>query len=158
MDIFLLILALVCLITGFVGSIVPALPGPPLSWVGLLLLKFSRFGAGITWSWVFIFALVVILVTILDYVIPVWGTRKFGGTKAGIWGTTIGLFVGLFWSPAGIILGPFIGAFIGELLAGNTGQHSFKAAFGSFIGFLLGVGLKLIVCTWIAGYCLVQLF
>ncbi len=158
MDIFLLILIFICLIIGFIGSIVPTLPGPTISWAGLLLLKLSRFGADITWTWIVVFASIVIIITILDYIIPVWGTKKFGGTKAGIWGTTIGLFAGLFFSPVGIILGPFLGAFIGELLVGNSEKHSLKAAFGAFIGFLFGIGLKLIVCIWIAGYCLIQLF
>ena len=157
MDYFLLIMAVLCLLTGLAGSILPALPGPPISWVALLLLKFSRFGAEVTWIWVAIFAGVVILVTVLDYVVPVWGAKKFGGTKAGVWGTVIGLIAGMLILPWGIILGPFLGALIGELIAGNSGGHSLKAAFGAFIGFLFGVGLKLFACTWIAVYFVIKL-
>ena len=157
MDYFLLIMAILCLLAGFIGSILPALPGPPLSWVGLLLLKFSRFGAEVTWIWIAVFAGVVILVTVLDYVVPIWGTKKLGGTKAGSWGATIGLIIGMFFSPWGIILGPFLGAFVGELMAGNSGEHSLKAAFGAFIGFLFGVGLKLVACVWIAVYFVMKL-
>lgn len=158
MDIFLLITGIIFVIVGFVGCVAPVLPGPPISWVGLLLLKFTRFGADITWTWILILAAVVALVTILDYVVPAWGTKKFGGTAAGTWGSTIGLLVGLFFSPVGIIIGPFIGAFIGELLAGKSTKHSLRAAFGAFFGFLLGIGLKLIACAWIAVYFFMQLF
>ncbi len=156
MDIFLLIVAILCLIIGFAGSVLPALPGPPISWVGLLLVKFTHFGADITWVWIAAFAAVVIIVSVLDYVVPAWGTKKFGGSKAGTWGATIGLIFGLFFSPWGIILGPFLGAFVGELLAGSSSKHSLKAALGAFMGFLFGVGLKLIVCGWIAVYLVVK--
>jgi len=158
MDYFLLLMAILCLIMGFIGSILPALPGPPLSWVGLLLFKFSRFGAEVTWRWIAVFAGIVILVTILDYIVPAWGTKKMGGTKAGSWGATIGLIIGIFFSPWGIILGPFLGAFVGELMVGTSGEHSLKAAFGAFIGFLFGVGVKLVACAWITGYFVVKLF
>jgi uncharacterized protein YqgC (DUF456 family) len=158
MDIFLLIIAILCLIVGFIGSVAPALPGPPVSWVGLLLAKFTHFGAGIAWNWIIGFAVVVFIVSVLDYIVPICGTRKFGGTRAGTLGSTVGLIVGIFFSPWGIIAGPFLGAFIAELLAGSSGRHSLKAALGAFVGFLCGVGLKLIVCAWIAVYFVMQLF
>jgi uncharacterized protein len=88
----------------------------------------------------------MVLVTVLDYVIPIYGTRKFGGTRYGIWGCTIGLFVGVFVPPWGLILGPFIGAFVGELIANNNTENAWNAALGSFIGFLFGTLLKFIAC------------
>ncbi len=156
MDIFFLIIAILCLITGFIGSVLPILPGPPISWVGLFLLKFSRFGAEVTWTWIGIFAAIVIIISVLDYIVPAWGTKKFGGTRVGTIGATIGLLLGIFLSPTGIIIGPFLGAFVGELLAGKSSEHSLKAALGAFMGFLFGVGLKLIVCAWITVYFFVQ--
>lgn len=158
MDIFLLIVAIICLLIGLIGCIAPVLPGPPISLVGLLLFKLTRFGSEVTWTWIIIFAAMAIVVTILDYLVPVWGTKKFGGTSAGVWGTTIGLIIGLFFSPVGIIVGPFLGAFIGEWLAGQSTKHSLRAAFGAFIGFLLGVGLKLLVSAWIAVYFIMHIF
>ena len=152
LDIVLLILAILCLLVGFAGAVLPILPGPQLSWVALLLLKFSSFGENVTWLWIAIFAAIVIVVVVLDYYVPIWGTKKFGGTRAGMWGATIGLIIGLFFSPVGIILGPFLGALLAELLAGNSKEHSLRAAFGAFIGFLFGVGLKLIACFWITVY------
>lgn len=94
---------------------------------------------------------IVVVVSVLDYLIPVYGTKKFGGTKYGMWGCGIGLLAGVWLGPWGIILGPFFGALIGEMLASNhTG--AFKAALGSFIGFLFSTLLKLIVCVIMVWY------
>jgi hypothetical protein len=92
-------------------------------------------------------------VYILDYIIPALGTKKFGGSKYGIIGTTVGLLIGLiFLGPFGIIIGPFIGAFTGELIHDNENSNrALKAAFGSFIGFLFSTGLKFIVSSIYAG-------
>ncbi len=158
MDIVLLIVAILCLVVGLLGCLLPVLPGPPVSWVALLLLKFTHYGAGMSWFTMWLLLLVVVVVSILDYIVPVWGTRKFGGTKAGMWGASIGLVVGLFFSPWGIILGPFIGALVAELIAGSSGAKSFKAAIGAFIGFLFGTGLKLFSSVWITIYFFVSLF
>jgi uncharacterized protein YqgC (DUF456 family) len=159
MDIFLLILAILCLIVGLPFCILPVIPGQIISWIALLLLKFTRFGDEMSWTAVGVAALFVAAVTILDYVVPVWGTKKFGGTRAGVWGSAIGVIVGLFYAPIGLIVGPFLGALIGELLVSRkSGKDSLKAAFGSFLGFLLGVGLKLIVSFCITFYFFVELF
>jgi len=153
LDILLIVAAIVCLLVGIIGCVVPVLPGPPISWVGLLLLKFTNVcGSDISWTWVIVWGIVVIAVTILDYYIPVWGIKKAGGSKAGIWGATIGIIVGLFFAPWGIILGPFIGALIGELCIGKGHSQSVKSAFGSFIGFLLSVGIKFLICGLIAAH------
>ena len=87
-----------------------------------------------------------IFVWAIDYVIPAWGTKKFGGSKYGVWGTILGLITGLiFFGPLGIIIGPFVGAFIGEIIYDSKdSSRALKAAFGSFVGFMLSTGLKLI--------------
>jgi uncharacterized protein YqgC (DUF456 family) len=84
-----------------------------------------------------------VVVTLLDYVVPIWGTKKFGGSKYGTRGATVGLFVGIFLGPLGLILGPLIGAFIGEMIFRDDIAYAFKAGFGSLLGFLTGIGLKL---------------
>ncbi len=149
MDITLAILGIVLVLIGFIGSILPVVPGPPISWAGFLLLKWTRFieenPEGFdTVLWVLLFF--VVAVTILDYVVPVLGTKKYGGSKRGVWGATIGVVVGLFFGPLGIIIGPFLGAYIGEITTGKKDRDALKAAWGSFVGFLMGVGMKLMTC------------
>ena len=147
-DIVLLILGIISIIFGIIGCLVPVLPGPPLSFLGLLLLHFSDFGHKngqdlISITTLIIFGAIAIVVSILDYLVPVWGTKKFGGSKYGTRGATIGLILGLFFGPVGLILGPLLGAFVGEMIFKDNFNYAFKAGFGSLVGFLLGIGLKL---------------
>jgi len=146
MDTILVILGLICCIVGIFGSFLPILPGPALSWIGILLLYLTH--KVTTNYWVLgVTLLLTLVISILDYVIPVKGTKRFGGTKYGIWGTNIGLVVGLFFPPFGFILGPFVGAFIGEYMTNsNDKDAAFKAAFGSFIGFLASTFMKFVLC------------
>lgn len=130
---------------GILGSFLPVLPGPGVSWVGLLLLHLTT-AVPQNWWFLGITLAVAIIIFALDYIIPAIGTKKFGGTKAGMIGTTIGLIVGLIAPiPGGIIIGPFVGAFIGELSNKADKKTAAKAAFGSFLGFLTGTFLKFMV-------------
>ncbi len=161
MDLTLAILGMLLVLIGFAGSILPVIPGPPISWVGFLLLNWTRYVEDQAESydtalWILLFF--VILVTILDYVVPVIGTKKFGGSKRGVWGATIGVVVGLFFGPPGIILGPFLGAYIGEITTGKREREALRAAWGSFVGFLTGVGMKLMVCGVILFFYIRYLF
>lgn len=163
MDYLLLILGAICIIVGFIGCILPIVPGTPISYIGLLLLHFSRF-AEFEISTLFWLGLLTLIVLMLDYIVPVWGTKKFGGSKYGTWGSGIGLIVGMFFLPAigpfGIITvlgGPFLGAFIGEKLGGKNSNAALRAAFGSFIGFLAGTFMKLITSLIISVYFVVEL-
>jgi uncharacterized protein len=141
-DYILLILGIILMLIGIIGCLVPVLPGPPLSFLGIILLHFSRFGE-FTNSTIVIFAAITIVVSILDYVVPIWGTKRFGGSKYGTRGATVGLIIGIFLGPAGIIIGPFAGAVVGELLFKDDMKYAFKAGFGSLLGFMTGIGLKL---------------
>jgi len=161
MDLLIAIGGLILVLVGFIGSALPVIPGPPLSWAGYLLLRWTRFpGDRIegyeTTLWIFLF--IVILVTVLDYVVPVWGTKRWGGSKHGMWGATIGLIIGLFLGPVGIILGPFIGAFLGELISGKKEKEALRSGWGSFLGFLLGVGMKLMACGLILFFFVYHIF
>lgn len=146
MDIFLLFLGLLFMILGIIGAFLPVLPGPITGWVGLLLLHLTKVVPQ-DWTFLGITLAVAIIIYILDYIIPALGTKKFGGSKYGMYGTTIGLIIGLiFFPPFGIIIGPFVGALIGELMYDSKDSNrAFKAAVGSFIGFLFSTGLKFIV-------------
>jgi uncharacterized protein YqgC (DUF456 family) len=152
MDLLLVIIGLVCVVGGIFGSFLPVLPGPGLSWVGILLLYFTQ---AIPMNyWVLGITLVfTIIISILDYVIPAKGTKRFGGSSYGVWGTNIGLVVGIFAPiPFGFIIGPFLGALIGELIY-NSKDHkrALKAATGSFIGFLVSSFMKFVVCMMYFG-------
>src|SRR5690606_8333163 len=115
MEYVLLILSLLFLAAGFLGSFLPVLPGPPLSWLGLLFLYLVK-GIEIDYWILGITLFITLAVTVLDYVIPAQGTKRFGGSKYGIWGTNIGLVIGLFVPPFGFVIGPFLGALAGELI------------------------------------------
>lgn len=137
MDLVLVLLGFICIVIGILGSFIPVLPGLSSSWVGLLLLYLTKAIENNYWVLGITF-LIMIIITILDYVIPAKGTKKFGGSSYGIWGTNIGLLVGIFAPiPFGFIIGPFVGALIGELLYDSTNhKRAFKAATGSLLGFL----------------------
>ena len=161
MDITLAILGIILVLIGFIGSILPVIPGPPISWAGYLLLKWTRFVEDHperydTSLWILLF--LVILVTILDYVVPVMGTKRYGGSKRGVWGATIGVVAGLFFGPLGIILAPFLGAYIGEISTGKREGHALRAAWGSFVGFITGVGMKLMTCGAIVFFYIRHVF
>jgi uncharacterized protein YqgC (DUF456 family) len=141
-DYILLILGIILMILGIIGCLVPVLPGPPFSFFGLILLHLSRFGH-FTNPALIIFGAIAVVVTVLDYVVPVWGTKRFGGSKYGTRGATVGLIIGLFLGPLGLILGPLIGAFVGEMIFRDDLGYALKAGFGSLLGFLTGIGLKL---------------
>ncbi|MBT8283539.1 MAG: DUF456 domain-containing protein [Muriicola sp.] len=147
MDIVLLLLGLILMLLGILGSFLPVLPGTPVSWVGLLLLYLTK-AVPNDWWFLGITLFIALLVFAMDYIIPAMGTRKFGGTRAGMIGTTIGLVIAIVFPVLGIlgiIIWPFVGAFLGELLNKADQQSALKAAFGSFIGFLTGTFLKFMV-------------
>ena len=144
METLLIILALVCCLVGILGSILPALPGPPLSYLGLLLLLPCE-GAYISSTLLWVYGILLVIVSILDYVAPVWFTNISGGSKQATRGSMIGLVAGLFvFPPWGLIFGPFFGAFIGELMASSSKGKALKVALMSFFGFLLTTGMKII--------------
>jgi len=151
MDFILISFGIILMITGILGCILPFIPGPPMSYIGILLLHFTT-GVQFSNRFLLIWAIVTVVVVALDYIIPIWGTKKFGGSKQGVWGSVIGLIAGMFFFPPfGIIIGPFVGAVVGELIAGKNSNAALKSGFGSFIGFLTGTILKLIVSgmmTW----------
>ena len=145
MDVFLLIIAFLCMLIGIIGCIIPGLPGTPIAYAGLwIALATDR--VEFSWQMLLIWGIVTIVVSVLDYVVPAWGTKRYGGTKWGVWGSTIGVFVGLFFGAVGVILGPLVGAIIGELISGKEAKEALRAGWGSFVGLLFGTILKLICC------------
>lgn len=145
MDIFLLIVAGVLMVVGIIGCIVPGLPGTPIAYAGLWIAQATD-RVDFSWQTLLIWGIVTVVVSVLDYVVPAWGTKRFGGTKWGAWGSTIGVFVGLFFGAAGVIVGPLAGAILGELMGGKKAEEALKAGWGSFIGIFFGTVIKLICC------------
>ncbi len=156
-SVLLIVIAVILGIIGIVGSIVPGLPGPPIGWVGILLAYLSHKlgGADMTLTSVLIWLGVTIAVTVLDYIVPAKFTQLAGGTKAGSTGALIGMIIGIFFTPIGMIPCSLAGAFIAEWLqAGQTPAAALKSALGTFVGFLAGTGMKLIVTVWMT-YCII---
>lgn len=152
MDIFLVILSGIFMLLGIAGSFLPVLPGPITSWIGLLILHLTD-AVPLNWTFLIITLIIAIGIWVLDYIIPAMGTKKFGGSKAGMIGTTVGLIAGLILPiPGGIIIGPFVGALIGELINNADSQTAIKAAFGSFLGFLTSTFIKFIVALVFLGF------
>ena len=149
MNVVLIIAAILLVLLGLVGAVMPGIAGPPFSFLGVLLLSFVD-GVEHSVGFLIFMAILAVIVFALDYVVPVWGTKKLGGTKAGVRGSVVGLvlgLIGMIFFPIGfiaVLIGPFIGAYIGEKNAGTEESKALKAAFGSFVGFLVGTGLKVI--------------
>ena len=170
--------AFLLLLLGLLGSVVPALPGPPLGYVGLLLLQWSGYG-GFSSAFLWLWAGITIAVTLMDNFLPAWLTKRFGGSRMAVIGSVLGLIAGmLFFAPTGLIIGPFLGALAGELInnrvtrrkeinsteldagggdsAGNA--KALKVAFGAFLAFILGTGAKLIIGALMIYYAVRAVF
>ena len=151
----LIVLAVILAVIGIIGSIVPGLPGPPLSWVGLLLafLSHKLGGADMTLTFVMIWLGVTVIVSVLDYTVPAKFTKLAGGSKAGSQGALIGMIIGIFLTPIGMIPCSLAGAFLAEMFQENkSATDALKASLGTFAGFLVGTGLKLIASVTMAYY------
>lgn len=149
MEIVIIILAILAGIIGIAGSILPGLPGAPFSWIGLLLL-FIWGPESMPVSTLVIWGAVVIAVSVIDYLVPMWLTKATGGSRYAERGAMAGLVIGIVLTPVGMILGSFLGAFLAELYWGKkSAGDALKAAFGSFLGFITGTGLKTIVAVLI---------
>lgn len=150
-------------IIGIAGSILPGLPGPPVSWAGLLILYIwgsGTNGAGepISTSFLLIWLAITVVVCVIDYVVPAYFTRVTGGSKAAGRGAIVGLIVGMLVPPVGIILGTLAGAFLAEFIVSRkSGWQSTKSAVGALLGFLFGTGIKLIASGLMMYYIIVYL-
>jgi uncharacterized protein YqgC (DUF456 family) len=157
MDVFLMILGSLCVLIGVAGSLIPVLPGTPISYVGLLLLL-AVDGCSFTATFLLVILGLVVLQQVLNYVIPIWGVKKYGGSSAGQWGGVIGMLLGLFFMPWGLIVGPFVGAVLGEMVSGKNTSDSLKAGFGSFVGNLLTTISGLVLSGVMAYYYFAEIF
>ncbi|MBX2845690.1 MAG: DUF456 domain-containing protein [Saprospiraceae bacterium] len=154
-----IILIIGLVVFGILGSILPVLPGVWVVYAGMLVQHFFRDGIEYHWAILVGFGLVTLVVQLLDYFIPIWGSKKLGAGKYGQWGSMIGVFVGAFlFPPFGIIVGPFLGAIIGELISGKSGEKALKAGTGAFLGFITGVFMKSFLAIVMGGWLIFKLF
>jgi uncharacterized protein YqgC (DUF456 family) len=144
MDTFLIVLAGILIVSGLIGCIKDKLPGTPLSYIGIIILQYSSI-AEFTVHFFIKWGVIVIAVQGLDYFIPNWGKRRFGGSKKGVWGSMLGMFAGMYFGPWGIIIGAILGALIGELYAGKESDYAINQALSSFSFFILGTISQIIV-------------
>ncbi len=156
MEFLLIILGSILLILGIWGAFLPALPGPPISFAGMLIFHFTHHFHFSNRALIVI-GVSALIITILDYFLPIWGTKYVKGTKFGVSGATLGMLAGLFFPPLGIIIGPFLGALLAEIVNGTTHKKALMSALGSFIGLLAGVGFKFIFSIVVIIYILFQI-
>ena len=157
MDIILVIIGFVFLVIGIIGCVLPGLPGPPLAYISLVLLEFTS-AEPFDSNFMILWATIVVVVTLFDYFVPIWGTKKFGGTKYGMWGSIIGLIIGIMTGPWGIVIGAFLGAYLGELIGGMRNENALRAGLGAFLGFVAGTIMKFAVSLIIGFYFFVELW
>ncbi len=152
MEYVFIVLAGILLLAGIIGCFLPILPGPPLCYGGILLMHFTT-AVDFSTQTLVILGVIVLVVSLLDYFVPIWGTKKFGGSRKGIIGSVLGLIIGVFFFPPfGIIIGPFVGAIAGELANGDDMQKAVKSGLGSFLGYVFGTSIKLAACLVMAYY------
>ena len=143
MEIFLIILGIFLALAGFVGCILPIIPGPPLSYLALIALSFARGWEPFSAAFLIIMAALTVIITVLDYLVPIIGASRYGASRSGITLSIIGMLLGIFFPPWGIFIGAFAGGVAGEILQGRRGKEAIKVGWGIFMGNMLGIGIKL---------------
>lgn len=147
----LIIACLLLAISGIVGTFIPALPGPPLSWAALLV-AYLAFPPHVSSALLWTMLALTVIAQILDYMAPIWMTKAGGGSKAATTGSTVGLLIGLFFMPIGLIVGPIVGAFVGEMTSTHQVGKAVWVALLSFVSFLMTTGMKLVLCLLMTYY------
>jgi len=140
----LIILGLLVALIGLIGCILPVIPGTPLSFFALIILSYAKNWEPFSATFLIIMAGLTLLATVLDYVLPAIGAKRYGASKLGVWGSIIGMLIGLFiFPPWGMLIGAITGALAGELAGGKKGKEVLRAGWGVFVGNIMGIGLKL---------------
>lgn len=154
-----IVIASILMLLGLAGSILPILPGPPLSFIGLFLLALLKhFSPPLTPTLVIILAIVTILVIVMDFIIPLLGAKRYGASKWGVWGSVLGMAIGIFWSPFGMLVGAFIGAVVVEWLVGKTQREALRAGWGVVVGTVFATILRLGVSGMMTYYFILALW
>lgn len=153
-----LALAVVLILLGIVGLLLPVLPGTPLLLAGLVLAAWAEDFAYVGWGWLALLGAIAFLGYFIDFAAGAFGARRFGASKAGMTGALVGGLVGLFFGLPGVLLGPFVGAVAGELLARRGTEAAGRAGFGAALGLALGAAAKLALAFTMLGIFLLVRF
>ena len=153
-DILIVFIIFCCLLLGFIGSVVPIIPGPILTYIGLICVHFFT-ECTFSHTELIVFTILTIMVFLSDYILQFLGVKKFGGGKYSIYGTIIGIVFGLFFSPIGLIFGPFLGAFLGALMDNKKNNEAIVIALGALVGFVFGTFIKIAFSIYII-YIIIQ--
>ena len=159
MTIVLIIVGLILALAALAGCVFPVIPGPALSYVALLIVAWAKDWTPFSTTFLIIMFVLVVVVSVLDYVVGILGAKKFGASKYGVIGSIVGTLAGIFFFPPfGMLAGAIVGALAGELLAGKKGSAALKAGWGVIVGNLIGAGLKLAYCAVGLLFCIKALF
>ncbi len=158
LEILAILIGSLLMLLGLIGSVLPILPGPPLSFIGLFLLALVKnFSPPLTPARVLLLGIVTILMVAMDYVLPLLGAKRYGSSKWGVWGSVLGMLIGMFLSPLAVLLGSFFGAVVAEWLAGKTKGESFRAGWGVMVGTLFATIVRLGFCGLMIYYFIMAL-
>jgi len=153
------ILCSVLLFVGLIGVFVPIIPGIPLAWLGLFIYAIGTGFDRISLLVVVILFILMVIISVMDFLAPMWGAQKYKASKFGILGAFLGLIAGVItFNLWGIIFGPFIGAFSFEVIARRRLKGAFNAAVGTFIGFIAGTLIKIIFISIMSGFFIISWF
>ena len=136
-------LAVILILVGIAGVILPALPGLPLVVIGMLLAAWAGDFQQIGWVTLVVLGLLTLLSVAVDFFATLVGAKRVGASKKALWGAVLGTFVGIFFGPIGLFAGPFVGALLGELWHGKEIGQATKVGLGTWLGIVLGIVLKL---------------
>ena len=155
----LVVIGLIFALAGFFGCFLPIIPGPSFSLLSLIIFSYAKYWEPFSITFLVVMTGLAVLVTILDYIVPLTGAKKYGASKIGIWGSIIGMFIGLFFFPPwGMILGAFIGALAGELVSGRKGKKALRVVWGIFIGNMINIGIKLTYASAVLFFYIKEMF
>ena len=136
-------LAVILILVGIAGVILPALPGLPLVFIGMLLAAWAGDFQQIGWVTLVVLGLLTLLSVAVDFFATLVGAKRVGASKKALWGAMLGTFIGIFFGPIGLFAGPFVGALLGELWHGREIGQATKVGLGTWLGIVLGIVLKL---------------
>jgi uncharacterized protein YqgC (DUF456 family) len=153
MTVLLIVLGALCVIAGLAGCVVPVLPGPPVSYIALILVSWAYSWNAFSSTFLIVMGIITVIVTVADFILPVYLPKRYGASKFGVWGSIIGMIAGMvFFPPFGLIIGTFVGAVLGELIFSRSGRSSIRAALGVFVGTVAAIFLKVSVSGVIGFY------